>query len=148
MMAKRMGKVAELHVAEISETPDWKKVRHVVDATWNANWTEVDMSDQDSLNNEYLRGRGDFSIDGTLRYNPQDEGQALLEESAFEQTTEANILVRWRSKAGAGEKEFVAPAFVSAFSNSRPDEAPQDISFTIRIAGPIERQDQNGGGGS
>ena len=139
---KRMGKVGSLYVSRIGEDAGWKKVGRVVDATFNANWTEVDMSDQDSPNTEYLRGRGDFSIDGTLRYDPQDEGQALLEESAFEQTTEANILVRWRSKEGASEKEYVAPGFVTTFSNSRPDEAPQDISFTIRIAGALQRQDQ------
>lgn len=139
---KRMGKVGSLYVSTIGETPEWKKVGRVVDATFNANWAEVDASDQDSPNAEYLRGRGDFSIDGTLRYDPQDEGQELLEESAFEQTTEANILVRWRSKEGASEKEYVAPGFVTAFSNTRPDEAPQDINFTIRIAGAIQRQDQ------
>lgn len=145
---KRMGKVGSLHVSRISETPEWKRVGRIVDATFNANWAEVDMSDQDSPNTEYLRGRGDFSIDGTLRYDPQDEGQELLEESAFEQTTEANIMVRWRSKEGVSEKEYVAPGFVTAFSNARPDEAPQDISFTIRIAGALQRQDQSGGGGS
>jgi len=143
MMAKRTGKVGSLYVSEPGATPSWQKVGRVVDATFNFSISEIDVSDQDSTANEYLRGRGDFTIDGTLRYDPQDAGQQLLEESAFEDGEEANIMVRWRSKEGAGEKEYVAEGFVTAWSITRPDEAPQDVSFTIRLTQKPTRQDQS-----
>ena len=143
MMAKRTGKVGALYVSEPGATPSWQKVGRVVDATFNFSVSEIDVSDQDSTVNEYLRGRGDFTIDGTLRYDPQDAGQQLLEESAFEDGEEANIMVRWRSKEGAGEKEYVAEGFVTAWNITRPDEAPQDVSFTIRLTQKPTRQDQS-----
>src|SRR5690606_40506031 len=40
MTMKRMGKVGSLHVSRISETPEWKRVGRIVDATFNANWAE------------------------------------------------------------------------------------------------------------
>jgi len=145
-MAKRLGRVATLEVSEDGAT--WKKVGRVVDATLNANRTEVDASDQDDLNTSWFRGRSDMSIDGTLRYDPADEGQEILEDSFFDDSADPNIKVRWRSRVGAGEKEYVADAFVSNWSLARPDEAPQDISFTIRLSGePIRQgQQQNGNG--
>src|SRR5690606_25280134 len=106
----------------------------------------------DGANSSWLRGRRDLTIDGTLRYDPDDAGQQLLEASYFDEEGEddpaPDLKVRWRSKEGAGEKEFICDGFVTTWSQSRPDEAPQDMSFTIRLSGkPIRQgQQQNGNG--
>lgn len=142
MMAKRLGRVATLEVSNDGGTT-WMKVGRVIDANLNANRAEVDASDQDDgANSSWLRGRRDLTIDGTLRYDPEDQGQQLLEESYFADDPEPDLKVRWRSKEAVGEPEYIADGFVTTWQQSRPDEAPQDVSFTIRLSGAVSHDDQ------
>lgn len=141
-MGKRLGRVGVLEVSEDGGT-SWVKVGRVVDATLNANRTEIDASDQDDgANSSWLRGRRDLTIDGTLRYDPTDPGQEILESSFFNDDPEPDIKVRWRSKEASGEPEYVADGFVSTWTQARPDEAPQDMTFTIRLSGVVQPQQQ------
>jgi len=136
-MAKLLGRVATLEVSDDGGTT-WTKVGRVIEANWNGNRAEIDASDQDDgADSSWLRGRRDTTIDGTLRYDPDDAGQQLLEQSFFADTPEPDLKVRWRSEVGSGKPERMADGFVTTWQQSRPDEAPQDISFTIRLSGIV-----------
>jgi predicted secreted protein len=143
------GKLSKLSVSTDGGTT-WLPVLGRVDMTLNLNKGEIDGSHMDSDDwSNFLQGRKDASIDFTLRYLPGDEGQEALIDNYFaSQLEETELDVRFRMREVAGEPEFTAKAYVSSLSMAAADEAPQDITGTLRINGAVtksEQADEDGG---
>lgn len=137
------GKLSKLSVSTDGGTT-WLPVLGRVDMTLNLNKGEIDGSHMDSDDwSNFLQGRKDASIDFTLRYLPGDEGQEALIDNYFaSQLEETELDVRFRRREVAGEPEFTAKAYVSSLSMAAADEAPQDITGTLRINGAVTKSEQ------
>lgn len=139
------SKISRLYVTTVLVDPtegDWKRVRGRVDMNLNIDKTEIDESHMDTEGgwSIYDQGRKNASIGGSLRYNPEDPGQALLEANS-----EADgdlLLIRYRAEEGGGHDQRVATGFVSNWNPSKSDESPQDCSFSFRITGAIVKSTQ------
>lgn len=142
------GKISSLAVSTDGGTT-FTPVLGRVDMTLNVNRGEIDASHMDGGSwANYVMGRRDWTIDGTLRYIEEDEGQAALIDQAFaDEASEAEIDVQFRLQEGDGLNEFTGKAFVTALSPAPSDEAPTDMSFTLRGNGPLAKSAQADGGG-
>lgn len=135
------GKVSSLAVSTDGGLT-WKMVGGRVDMTLNLAKAEIDASHMDGGGwANYLHGRKDASIDFTVRYNEADEGQMALIDNYFSATDE-ELDVRFRLQTGAGMNQFRGKGFVTALSPAPADEAPTDMSGTIRITGALIKEAQ------
>lgn len=135
------GSVSSLEVS--TDGTVWTPVLGRVDMTLTLTRGTIDAShmDGDGWSN-YLAGRRDWSIDGTVRYDEEDEGQKALIDNYFDET-DGEIHVRFRLETGAGKREYVGRGFVTDVSPAPADEAPTDMTFTIQGNGPLQRATQN-----
>lgn len=143
MMARPIpGKLSRLYVSTDGET--WLRVGGRTDLTLNINRGEIDASHMDSGSwSDYLPGRRDWSIDGTVRYIEEDEGQAALIDQAFAvEDEEALLKVRFMLREDPGQTEFTGDVFVTSESISASDEASADMSITLRGTGPLTKAEQ------
>lgn len=139
------GKLSRLYVSTDGGTT-WLRVGGRVDLTLNINRGEIDASHMDSGSwSEFLPGRRDWSIDGTVRYIEGDPGQEALVDQAFAvEDEEALLKVRFMLREDPGQSEFVGDVFVTSESISVSDEAPADMAITLRGTGPLVRAEQDG----
>lgn len=137
------GKLSRLYVSTDGGTT-WLRVGGRVDLTLNINRGEIDASHMDSGSwSDFLPGRRDWSLDGTVRYIEEDEGQQALIAQAFAvEDEEALLKVRFMLREDPGQTEFTGDVFVTAESISVADEAPADMSITLRGTGPLAKAEQ------
>ena len=137
------GKLSRLYVSTDGGTT-WLRVGGRVDLTLNLNRGEIDASHMDSGSwSDFLPGRRDWSLDGTVRYIEEDEGQQALIAQAFAvEDEEALLKVRFMLREDPGQTEFTGDVFVTAESISVADEAPADMSITLRGTGPLAKAEQ------
>lgn len=137
------GKLSRLYVSTDGGTT-WLRVGGRVDLTLNINRGEIDASHMDSGSwSDFLPGRRDWSLDGTVRYIEEDEGQQALIDQAFAaEDEEALLKVRFMLREDPGQTEFVGDVFVTSESISVSDEAPADMAITLRGTGPLTKAEQ------
>lgn len=137
------GKLSKLDVSNDGGNT-WTPVLGRVDMSLELQKGEIDASHMDSEDwSDYLHGRKSATINFTLRALPGDPGQEMLIDNYFaSQLDEILLDIRFRQRIGAGEREFLAKGFVTSLTISAGDEAPQDITGTIRISGPVTPADQ------
>ena len=137
------GKLSRLYVSTDGGTT-WLRVGGRVDLTLNLNRGEIDASHMDSGSwSDYLPGRRDWSIDGTVRYIEDDPGQAALIDQAFAaEDEEALLKIRFMLREDPGQTEFTGDVFVTSESISVSDEAPADMAITLRGTGPLTKAEQ------
>lgn len=137
------GKLSRLEVSTDTGTT-WLKVGGRVDMGLNLNKGEIDASHMDGEDwSNFLQGRKDATIDFSLRYIEDDEGQAALIDHFFASSgIEEEIDVRFRLQEKTGAREFTGKGFVTSLSIPAADEAPTDMTGSIRINGPITKAEQ------
>jgi len=140
------GKLSRLFVSTDGGTT-WLRVGGRVDLTLNINRGEIDASHMDAGSwSDYLPGRRDWSIDGTVRYIEDDPGQQALIDQAFAvEDEEALLKVRFMLREDPGQTEFTGDVFVTSESISVSDEAPADMAITLRGTGPLVKAAQQEG---
>lgn len=141
MAGEIKGSVSSLEVSTDGGTT-WEKVLGRVDMNLSLTKGSVDAShmDGDGWSN-YLPGRRDWSVDGTVRYIEEDEGQKALIDNYFDES-DGELDIRFRLNQGVGKVEFTGKAFTADVSPSPADEAPTDMSFTLQGNGPLTKEDQ------
>lgn len=134
------GKVSSLEVSTNGGST-WTLVTGRVDMTLNLNKGEIEASHMDGGDwSNYLAGRKDATVDFTLRYMEDDPGQVILIDNYFGSGTE--IDVRFRLQTGTGKNQFSGKGIVTSLSPAPGDEAPTDMSGTIRINGALTKAAQ------
>lgn len=87
---------------------------------------------------EYLPGRRDWTISGTLRYVEEDEGQKILVDNYFSTFAEGEfITVRFTLKPNG--RKFEGRAYVNQLEPAPADESPTDMTITLRGTGPLSK---------
>lgn len=140
-MAKPIpGKISSLEVSK--DGTQWSKVGGRTDLTLNLTKGAIDAShmDEDGWSN-YLPGRRDWSIDGTVRYMEDDEGQKIIIDNYF--ADEEEIHVRFRLEQGDGKFEFIGKAFATDVSAAPADESPTDMTISLQGNGALEKTQQS-----
>lgn len=141
------GKVSKLEVSSDAGTT-WIPVLGRVDMGLNLNKSEIDASHMDADDwASYLQGRKDGTIDFSLRYIEDDEGQAALIENYFaSKDTETDLDIRFRLQELTGANEFTGKAFVNSLTITAADEAPSDMNGSLRINGKVTKAKQASAG--
>ncbi len=128
--------VTRLWVTTVAEplVTDWHRVSGRRDVAMELMKAEIDASHMDGNGwSDYLPGRKDARLVGTLLYMEDDPGQALLIDNAY--GTVGAVYVRFRLL----NHEYVGKGFVREFNPFASDEAVSEISIQIRIDSAIER---------
>jgi hypothetical protein len=134
------GRLAYLMVAEDGKTPTYQKVGKRVDLSLNLSRNENEAPHADDEGwTEYLMGRRNATIDGTVRYDESDAGQQALIDHYF---GDKEILIKFALETGSGKAEYTGKGFITNLTPSPPDEGPTDMSISIRINGKLEKETQ------
>lgn len=133
------GKISSLEVS--TDGTQWVKVRGRTDMTLNLTKGAIDASHMDEEGwSNYLDGRREWSIDGTLRYIEDDPGQTIIVDNYFADAEE--IHVRFRMAQGVGKKEWTGKAVATDVSVTAADEAPSDMTLALQGNGPLTPAEQ------
>jgi predicted secreted protein len=111
--------------------PIYSAVASQRDLTIDQSADEIDTSNKTSGRHaEFMPGRWQSSLSFGSLYVPNDGSYAVLQQSC-----EYGLFLKIRREyAGTAEKE--ADAFVTSLSETFPDQAPGEVSATMRVSGP------------
>ncbi len=131
-MAKIQGRLGRLAVSSDGGTT-WVQVNGIQDMTFTGNADELDVSAHDSGQfREYLQGRKDATIDGTLWWDEADPGQNIVKNAYFSST---RIDMRFRMEENTGRDEIFTKGIVTSYSPASPNDDAASVDFTLRVTG-------------
>jgi hypothetical protein len=81
---------------------------------------------------EFLAGRKDATIDITMHWDEEDDGQNKLASAHFSDTT---VVVQYRMEEASGKDQHVVTCLVTAWNPDSPNDDIADISATLRVTG-------------
>lgn len=132
------GKVSKLEIADwdtdMSEWNAYVNVGGRVDWNFNIDKTEIDAGhmDQEDGWSDFLQGRKNATLGGTLRYIEGDDGQEIIIDDAFDDDGHG-IKVKFSLAGGGTPQEWESEGFVTNINPSPPDEDVTNMSFNIRL---------------
>jgi TP901-1 family phage major tail protein len=131
-MAKIQGRLGALAVSSDGGV-NWDTVAGAQDLTFNGNADTIDVSSHDSGQfREFLQGRKDATLDGSLFWDEADPGQGIIKNAYFSST---RIDVRFRMQEATGKDEIFAKAVVTTFGESSPNDDGAAVDVTLQITG-------------
>ena len=134
-MACIAGRLSRLEVSTDGGTV-YNDVGNLVSATMNLNVDALECTvHQDNGARTFVPGHHDATIDGSLRWEQDDTGQAAIRASAFAKTT---LDYRFRIETGSGRVEYTGQGFATSYSPSTDLDDTANIDFTIQMSGLAE----------
>ena len=131
-MGKIAGRIGRLAVSSDGGTT-FETVGGVQDMSMTGNADELDVSAHDTGQfREYIQGRKDASIDGSMWWDESDVGQEIIKNAYFSAT---RIDVRFRMEEGVGLDEITAKGIVTTMSPTSPNDDAAAWDFTLRLRG-------------
>jgi len=106
-----------------------------VDATYNLNKSEIDISDRGSgAYSDFLPGRKSGSIDLTVNWDLADAQLQVLVAAYFADT---KLDFRWRFDTVGSEVEYTSEGYVMDMPFAGPGEDKCSVSLTLRLTGTV-----------
>ncbi len=131
-MSPKQGRLSSLGVSTTGGAP-YTAIDSAVDLAFNRSKSEINVTDRGSGSwTEFLPGRKDATIDGTVNWDIADAALMTL-LAAFEDDSGIDIL--FRLDTVADEKEWTASVIVTNFSTPAPGEDKASVNITLRING-------------
>ncbi len=124
------------HLSKIVISDDggatWINLGGIIDMTLNLNIDELETTTHDSGGaRSYIPNHHDATVDGTLRWDEDDLGQASVLEAVFDKTS---FLVQLTMQTQLGKKRFDASAFATNCSPGGPLDDTAGLALTLRLS--------------
>jgi predicted secreted protein len=141
MGTPQAGRISDLDIETTVGGGTYTALGGLQDANLKVAKAEIDVSDKDSGGwDEFIPGQGSATIDGSLVYEEDDAGQALLITSILASDVRSVRFRMWG--VDPGQDQWVCNGFITSADLSSPNKEALGFSFSIRLTGKPTKSTQ------
>lgn len=134
MGAPRAGRVSDIDVETTVGGGTYTALAGVQDASLALAMTPIDVTDKDSNGvDEFIAGQSTYKLSGTMVYEEDDAGQAILITMAINKELRLFRFRPWGVSVGADQ--WVAYGVVTSLQIDSPNKEAISTPFEVQLSG-------------